>query len=150
VLRQRHGNDNWGLPGKISLRLQTSLLGHSQDLHCKAHDSKLSWLSLFTAIIPKRLISVSPDNHRTWRNVITMAVSLVLGVWTQKDVQSSLGPIYICERPRRLQLVHCIREHYPTPQPQHRRRAPIGKTAVSDGLTLCSRLMTGLSTVQSM
>jgi hypothetical protein len=45
-------------------------------------------------------------------------------------------------------FVHRIREHYPTPQLQHRRPARIGKTGVSDGLSLCSRLMTGLSTAK--
>jgi hypothetical protein len=128
------GNDNWGLPGKMSPCLPTRLL------HCEP-----SWLSLFTAITSKTgsLLSVSPDNHWMYHNVITVAVSLVLGVAASKDVRSSLGPICICERPRRLQLCPPHTGHYPTPQLQHRRPAPIGKTAVSDGLSLCSSFITG-------
>jgi hypothetical protein len=40
-------------------------------------------------------------------------------------------------------LVHRIREHCPTPELQHRRPAPIGKTAVSDNLSLCPCFITG-------
>jgi hypothetical protein len=74
----RCSNDNWGLPGKISPRLQMSLLIQSQDLHRKS----LRLRTVLAQFVHGRhlqdwLISVSPDNRCTYRYVITVAVSRV-------------------------------------------------------------------------
>jgi hypothetical protein len=88
-----------------------------------------------------RLISVSPDNPWTYRNVITVAVSLVLGVAASKIRAIDARPKLSASALVNNSFVHRIREHYPTPQLQHRRTAPIGKTAVSDGSSLCLRFI---------
>jgi hypothetical protein len=120
---------------KISPCLRTSLLIQSQKLHCKS-------LRLRTVLaqfvhghhLQDRLISVSPYKCWTYCDVITVAVSLVLGVAASKRRAINARPSLSASALVNHSFVHRIREHYPTPQLRHRRPAPIGKTAVADGL----------------
>jgi hypothetical protein len=121
-----------------------SLLIQSQDLHCKSPPLRIVLAqSVHGHHLQDRLISVSPDNRWTYRNVITVASSLVLGVAASKRRAIVARPNVSASALVNHSFVHRIREHYPTPQLQHRRPAPIGKTAVSDGLSLCSCFITG-------
>jgi hypothetical protein len=93
-----------------------------------------------------QILIVSPDNCQIYRNVNTVAGSLALPVGVaavakRRDRRSSqsISASVLVE----YSLVHCIWEHYPTPQLQHRQPAPIGKMAVSDGLCLCSCFISG-------
>jgi hypothetical protein len=121
--------------GKISSCLQTSFLYQSQNLHCKSPRLR-TVLAQFVHGRPlqDRLISVSPDNCWTYRDVITVAVSLVLEVAASKRRAIDAWPNLSASALVNNSFVHRIREHYPTPPLQHCRPSPIGKTAVSDGL----------------
>jgi hypothetical protein len=75
------GNDYWGLLGKISARLQTSLLIQSRESHRKS--SRLRTVSakfIHGHHLQDQLISVSPDNRQTNCNVTTVASFLALPV----------------------------------------------------------------------
>jgi hypothetical protein len=72
------GNDSWGLHEKMSSRLQTSLLIHTQNLHCKSPRLR-TVLAQFAhgRHVQDRLTSVLLENCWMYCDVITVAVSRV-------------------------------------------------------------------------
>jgi hypothetical protein len=108
------GNEDRGLHGKISPRLQTILLIQSQNLHRKSLRLRIvSAQFVHSHHLQDRLISEPPGDLWTYIIVITVTAS----------AQS------ICRRPRQSQLrpPH-TGALYPTTGLQHGRPSPIGKT----------------------
>jgi hypothetical protein len=97
------GNDHWGLPGKITARPQTSVLIQGQVMHRKSPRLRTVMAQfVHSQHLSDRLISESPASLDVSMRT-NWLVHSYLQFRPQKDVRSSLGPVYICERPRQLQ-----------------------------------------------